>query len=139
MDQQQQRGTPSAVLLDRLGSLELEPARPGIYDRPIGLRLLYRDPSSGAEHYLVRYPVGLRSLPHRHSAAHTIIVLDGAMQLDGQLLQPGSYAHHPAGVVMRHAPAPGRHCLFLIIFHGPFDVTPAHSSADAAQTPPQAT
>jgi quercetin dioxygenase-like cupin family protein len=116
--------TPSTVLLDHLASIELEQSQPEVYDRPIGLRLLYHDPSSGAEHYVVRYPPGLRPQPHRHSAAHTIVVLDGAMQLDGQQLGPGSYAHHPAGVVMQHAPAPGQHCLFVIIFHGPFDVIP---------------
>jgi quercetin dioxygenase-like cupin family protein len=115
---------PSAVLVDRLASLELEQSQPEIYDRPIGLRLLYQDPSSGAEHYLIRYPAGLRAQPHRHRAAHTIIVVDGAMQLDGQILPPGSYAHHPADTVMHHAPAPGHHCLFVIIFHGPFNVTP---------------
>jgi quercetin dioxygenase-like cupin family protein len=109
---------------DDLASLELEQSQPEIYDRPVGLRLLYQDPSSGAEHYLVRYPVGLRGQPHRHSAAHTIIVLDGVMELDGRLLDRGSYAHHPAGTVMQHAPAPGERCLFVIIFHGPFDVIP---------------
>jgi quercetin dioxygenase-like cupin family protein len=114
----------SAILLDRLASLDLEQSQPAIYDRPIGLRLLYQDPTSGAEHYLIRYPVGLRAQQHRHTAAHTIIVLDGAMQCDGELLHPGSYAHHPGGTVMHHAPAPGGHCLFVIIFHGPFDVIP---------------
>jgi quercetin dioxygenase-like cupin family protein len=114
----------SAVLVNELGSLRLEEAQPEIYDRPVALRLLYQDPASGAEHYLVQCPQGLRARPHRHSAAHTIIVLEGAMQLDGQLLRPGSYAHHPPGTVMHHAPAPGQHCLFLIIFHGPFDVVP---------------
>jgi quercetin dioxygenase-like cupin family protein len=121
--------TPSAVLLKRLGSLELEPSQPEIYDRPIGLTLLYQDPTSGAEHYLVRYPEGLRAQPHSHSAAHTIIVLEGAMQLDGRILPPGSYAHHPAGTSMHHASAPGQQCLFVIIFHGPFDVIPTRGRA----------
>jgi len=101
-----------------------------IYDRPIGLRLLYQDPGSGAEHYLLRYPVGLLARPHRHTAAHTIIVLDRRMDVDGELLQAGSYAHHPAGVVMRYQPAEGQHCLFLIIFYGPFDVIPAYGPAE---------
>jgi quercetin dioxygenase-like cupin family protein len=114
--------TSPAVLLDGLGSLELDESQPEIYDRPVGLRLLYQDPGSGAEHYLVRYPAGLRARQHTHGAAHTIIVLDGAMEVDGQVLHPVAYAHHPAGAVMQHAPAPGHHCLFVIIFHGPFDV-----------------
>ncbi len=116
------------MLLHDLASLELEPSQPEIYDRPVGLRLLYQDPGSGAEHYLARYPPGLRARRHRHTAAHTIIVLEGAMEIDGQLLYPGAYAHHPGGRVMHHAPAPGRHCLFVIIFHGPFDVTSVEAS-----------
>jgi quercetin dioxygenase-like cupin family protein len=113
---------PVTVLLDRLSQLELGESQPEIYDRPIGLRMLYQDPGSGAEHYLVRYPAGLRARRHRHSAAHTIIVLDGEMQANGLLLHADSYAHFAAGAVMHHAPAHGEHCLFVIIFHGPFDV-----------------
>jgi hypothetical protein len=49
--------------------------------------------------------------------------------LDLEQSQPEVYdrpvGHHPAGVVMHHAPATGESCLFVIIFHGPFDVIPA--------------
>ncbi len=123
---------PSAILVDRLSQLELEDSRPEIYDQPIGLRMLCKDPGSGAEHYLVRYPAGLRARHHRHSAAHTIIVLDGEMEANGQILHAGSYAHFPAGTTMHHAPAHGTHCLFVIIFDGPFDVTAADFGTTAA-------
>ena len=33
---------------------------------------------------------------------------------------PGAYAHFPGGEPMRHQSAEG--CLFVLIFHGPFDV-----------------
>jgi quercetin dioxygenase-like cupin family protein len=112
------------MLQDDLASVELEESQPVIYDRPIGLRLLYRDAESGAEHYLIRYPPNLRTQHHRHTASHTIIVLDGAMETNGELLRAGSYAHFEAGAVHWHAPAEGESCLFVIIFHGPFDVTP---------------
>jgi quercetin dioxygenase-like cupin family protein len=115
----------AVILLDRLSRLELAESQPEIYDRPIGLRMLYQDPDSGAEHYLVRYPAGLQARHHRHGAAHTIIVLDGEMQANGQSLHAGSYAHFAAGTTMHHAPAHGEHCLFVIIFDGPFDVTAA--------------
>ena len=115
------------VAQDDLASLELDESQPVIYDRPIGLRMLYQDPVSGAEHYLIRYPPNLAVRQHRHSAAHTIIVLDGAMTVDGQLLRGGSYVHFQADTVHHHAPALNQHCLFVIIFHGPFDVTPAQT------------
>jgi quercetin dioxygenase-like cupin family protein len=79
---------------------------------------------TGAEHYLVRYPAGLQARQHHHSAAQTVVVLDGAMTANGETLGPGSYAHFPAGSVMHHAPAAGSACLFVTIFHGPFDVHP---------------
>jgi quercetin dioxygenase-like cupin family protein len=119
-----------AVFFDQLAGEELGESQPAIYDRPIGLRLLYRDPRSGAEHYLVRYPAGLRAQRHRHSAAHTIVVIDGVLQADGRLLRAGSYAHFPAETPMRHEPAPDRDCLFVILFDGPFDVHPVDDDED---------
>jgi quercetin dioxygenase-like cupin family protein len=113
-----------AVIVGGLGSVELEPSRSVIYDREIGLRLLYQDPDSAAEHYLIRYPAGLRTRLHRHTAAHTIVVLDGRLEVNDQVIGPGSYCHFPPGEAMRHAPAAGGSCLFVIIFHGPVDVEP---------------
>lgn len=113
-----------AIVVDGLRSLELGPSKSVIYDRGISLRLLYEDPGSGAEHYLIRYPAGLRTRLHRHTAAHTIVVLDGRLEVNGQVIGPGSYGHFPAGEAMRHAPADGGDCLFVIIFDGPVDAQP---------------
>lgn len=115
----------AATIVDRLDSLELQPpdeAAAAVYDRAIGLRLLYEDPASGEEHYLVRYPAGVRGRPHRHSAAHTIVVLDDSLDANGRVIGPGSYAHFPAGEVMRHQATATGSCLFVLMFHGPFDV-----------------
>jgi quercetin dioxygenase-like cupin family protein len=114
-----------AVIIDDLGALELDESQPSIYDRPIGARLLHHDPTSGAEHYLIRYPAGLQARRHTHTAAHTVVVLDGGLEANGRQLGPGSYCHFPAGEPMHHAPAAGTGCLFVTIFHGPFDVHPA--------------
>jgi hypothetical protein len=40
-----------AIIFDPLRSIELDRAQLVIYDREIGLRLLYQDPDSGEEHY----------------------------------------------------------------------------------------
>lgn len=62
---------PQAVLFDGLSSLELEESQPIIYDRPIGMRMLYQDPVSGAEHYLIRYPAGLQARSVIPTRPHT--------------------------------------------------------------------
>lgn len=116
------------VAYPALASARLEESQPSIYDRPIGLRLLHRDPLSGAEHYLVRYPAGLRAQPHTHTAGHTMVVLEGQLVANDELLGPGSYCHFPAGEVMHHEPAPGHGCLLVTMFDGPFDVTAAATS-----------
>jgi quercetin dioxygenase-like cupin family protein len=113
-----------AIIVDSLGSVGLGPSQPIIYDREIGLGLLYRDPDSGAEHYLVRYPAGLKARVHRHTAAQTIVVLEGRLEVNDQVIGPGAYCHFPPGEPMRHAPAESDSCLFVTVFDGPFDVQP---------------
>jgi quercetin dioxygenase-like cupin family protein len=115
----------TATIVDQLRSLELhEPgaAAAAVYDKSIELRLLFEDPLSGEEHYLVRYPAGLKGRLHRHTAAHTIVVLDGQLEANGQLIGPGAYAHFPAREPMRHQSTVAGPCLFVLLFHGPFDV-----------------
>ena len=110
------------LAVDQLATLELRQSRLEVYDRPIGVRLLHRDPLTGGDHYLIRYPPGLKAQRHRHSAAHTFVVLEGMLEANGQELSPGSYCHFPAGSVMHHAPASDGGCLFVAIFDGPQDV-----------------
>ncbi|MBV9173423.1 MAG: cupin domain-containing protein [Chloroflexi bacterium] len=115
----------AATIVGELRSLELrEPgaAAAAVYDRPIALRLLYEDPVSGEEHYVVRYPRGLKGRLHRHTAAHTIVVLEGQLEANGEVIGPGSYAHFPAGEPMRHQATEDGPCLFVLLFHGAFDV-----------------
>jgi quercetin dioxygenase-like cupin family protein len=112
------------IIVDHLATLALEQTDLSIYERPIGVRPLHRDLASGAEHYLIRYPAGLVARPHRHTAAHTIVVLAGHLVVNGRTIGPGSYCHFPAGVAMHHAPTGDGPCLFVIVFDGPFDVEP---------------
>jgi quercetin dioxygenase-like cupin family protein len=111
-----------AVIVDSLESVELRRSSSVIYDRDIAVRLLYEDPDSGAGHYLIRYPAGLKAQLHRHTAAHTIVVIEGRLEVNDQVVGPGAYCHFPAGEPMRHAPADNDSCLFVIIFDGPVDV-----------------
>jgi anti-sigma factor ChrR (cupin superfamily) len=112
-----------STAFDELRSLDLEQREMAVYDMPIGIRQLHADPRSGAEHHLIRYPQGMKARRHEHSVAHTIVVIDGAIEVDGRVLGAASYVHHPANTVMHHQPATGSGCLFVIMFDGPFDVT----------------
>ncbi len=120
------------IVVDRLASLELRQSKLDIYDQPIGVRLLYRNEQSGAEHYLIRYPAGLHAQRHLHTAAHTFVVLEGALVANDRRLGPGSYCHFPAWTVMHHAPVADEDCLFVAIFDGPQDVQ-AVDAADASR------
>jgi quercetin dioxygenase-like cupin family protein len=113
-----------AILVDRLGSVATTPTKMSVYDREIGVRLLYEDPVTKAEHYLIRYPGGMQARPHRHTPAQTIVVLEGRLAVNDEVIGPGSYCHFPPGVPMVHAPAGDDGCLFVTIFHGPSDVEP---------------
>lgn len=113
-----------AVIVEDLSAAELGVARSAVYDRAIGLRTLYENSDTGAEHYLIRYPRGLKTRLHRHTAAHTILVLEGRIQVNDQVVGPGSYCHFPAGEAMTHAPEGDDSCLFVIIFDGPVDALP---------------
>jgi len=111
---------PGPVLVGDLAAQELRDASVEIYDGPVGVRLLYQDPVTGAEHYLIRYPPRLGAARHRHTASHTFVVLEA----NGERFGPGSYCHFPAGTIMHHAPAGDEGCLFVAIFDGPQDVEP---------------
>ncbi len=110
------------VIVADVRLVEFRRAEQPAYDRPFELQALYTDPRSGAEHYVVRYQAGTRARWHRHSAAHTIIVVSGEMVANGQRLGAGGYAHFPAGAAMLHEPAADQSCTFVIIFDGPFDL-----------------
>jgi quercetin dioxygenase-like cupin family protein len=114
------------IAVEGLQSLQMRSRKLPIYDREIDIAELHIDERSGAEHYVIRYPEGLKAQPHKHTAAHTMVVLEGALNANGQELGPLSYCHFPAGEVMTHQPAEGQSCLFVLIFDGPFDVHPAN-------------
>ena len=113
-----------ATIVDALSTADTRPSQLAIYDREIGVRLLHRDPVSGAEHYLIRYPAGLQTRVHRHTASQTIVVIEGRLAVNDEVVGAGAYCHFPPGEAMVHAPAGDEPCLFVSIFDGPVDAQP---------------
>lgn len=114
--------TGTVIVRDGLQSVKMQKHQLPIYDREIEIAPLHEDERSGVEHHLIRYPAGLQVKAHRHTSAHTMVVLEGALEANGRVVEAFSYCHFPAGEVMTHKPADGRSCLFVLIFDGPFDV-----------------
>jgi len=104
------------AVIESLKDLPLEDAAPAWYPRPIQRRVLYHDPETGVRHILVRYPADLNAPVHRHNCAHTILVLENEMIINGRTVGPGTYCHFPAGQRMLHTSTREHDCLFLIMF-----------------------
>src|SRR5438105_3503882 len=92
----------SAIIVEGLDTLALSSTRQPIYDQEFGIASLHQDAASGAEHYLIRYPAGMKAQSHRHTAAHTIVVLEGAIE-----------ANQPMVAVIAADNAPGARDLLL--------------------------
>jgi quercetin dioxygenase-like cupin family protein len=110
------------VIVADVCSLALRASEQPAYDQPFELHELYSDPRTGAEHYVVRYRAGTKARWHRHTSAHTMVVVAGQLVANGQLLGPGGYAHFPGGTAMLHEPTEEHDCTFVLIFDGPFDL-----------------
>ena len=104
------------IIMEVLKDLPLEEAAPAWYPKPIQRKILYHDPDTGARHILVRYPADLNAPAHHHNCAHTIIVLENDMIVNGRIVTPGTYCHFPAGETMLHTSTRDSDCLFLIMF-----------------------
>jgi hypothetical protein len=63
------------------------------------------------------------------------VVLEGRLAVNNEVIGPGAYCHFPAGETMYHAPAGEEACLFVTIFHGPFDLELLSDEAMRPGTP----
>jgi hypothetical protein len=110
-----------AVVVDAVMALEAPPKKIAVYDREIGSGCVRR---SRDERGALPDPLSGRTKAklHRHTAAQTIVVLEGRLLVNGKVVGPGAYCHFPPGEPMLHAPTDHESCTFVTIFHGEADV-----------------
>jgi hypothetical protein len=73
----------------------------------LDIKVLSRDPETGACTAIVRYPAGWERLQPRHLTCHEeILVLDGMLEINGVDHPPYAYTHLPAGFMRSSVSAP---------------------------------
>ncbi|MSO66125.1 MAG: DUF4437 domain-containing protein [Alphaproteobacteria bacterium] len=98
---------------------QLLPWQRGLYGgaRPeIDMRILSLDEGNGSSTLMLRYPAGwARPQPEHLTADEEFFVLDGAIEINGQVYDRHCYGHHPAGFV-RHSSYCGGGAVVLAYF-----------------------
>lgn len=106
------------------------PWNQGLYGgaRPdVESKILSIDESAGDSSTLVRYPAGWeRTEPEVLAAEEEFFILDGSIQINGQLYQRECYANFPAGYVRSSARSPNG-CVALTFFDSEPRLSEDHS------------
>ncbi|MGA2513090.1 MAG: cupin domain-containing protein [Candidatus Limnocylindrales bacterium] len=96
------------------------------YNEPIGkynyAKDLFKEPETGMEIRLVRYPAGLVVPWHTHPCGHGIYVLDGTLQTHEGTHGPGSFIWFPEGEFMEHGATAKEDVTVLFITNKSFDI-----------------
>ena len=66
---------------------------------------LFKDPETGMEVRLVRYPAGAINVRHTHPCGHGMYVLEGTLVTHAGRFGPGCFVWFPEGEVMEHGAA----------------------------------
>lgn len=69
-------------------------------------------------HYPKGYTLGL----HKHSCAHGMYIIEGALQTDLGIVKKGEMVWFPPNVEMEHGATALSACTFLFITNAPFDI-----------------
>jgi quercetin dioxygenase-like cupin family protein len=80
----------------------------------IAVKVLYRQPSTGELHALVRLAPGAEIPEHRHPIVEDILMLDGILLLGDVTLRSGEFCHADPGTVHAHGHSP-QGCTFFLI------------------------
>ena len=68
----------------------------------LGRLMLRKDPDTGAEIRMIRYPKGVLNPEHTHPCGHGIFVLEGKLQTHNGTYGPGTWVWFPQGETIEH-------------------------------------
>ena len=83
---------------------------------------LIKDPDTGIEIRLVRYPAGVVNPLHTHPCAHGMFVLEGTLLTHQGRFGPGNFVWFPEGEKMEHGASAERDLVVLFMTNKPFEV-----------------
>lgn len=90
--------------------------------RTIYRKDLVRDPETGMEVRVVRYPAGVINVRHTHPCAHGMYVLEGTLVTHAGNYGPGTFLWFPEGLVMEHGATAESDVTVLFITNKPFEI-----------------
>ena len=88
----------------------------------LGRLMLRKDPKSGAEIRMIRYPKGVVNPAHTHPCGHGIFVLEGRLKTHRGTYGPGTWVWFPHGEVMEHGATDEGDVTGIFITDGEFEI-----------------
>jgi len=85
-------------------------------------KAMVTDPKTGMIVNVSYYPKGYKMGWHKHSCAHGMYIIEGAMETNLGIVKKGEFVWFPAGVEMDHGATATEDCTFLFITNAPFDI-----------------
>ena len=114
---------------DAIAWKPLDPRHPGLQ-----ISVVSGNPNEGASQFLQRFPAGMDSGWHSHTAAYQGVVIQGKFThtFKGSAPQtggPGSVWSQPARQIHDDKCEEGDDCIIVVSFHGKLDFKPADRTA----------
>ncbi len=88
----------------------------------LGRLMLRKDPDSGAEIRMIRYPKGVLNPEHTHPCGHGIFVLEGKLRTHQGTYGPGTWVWFPQGETMEHGATDEADMVGIFITDGAFEI-----------------
>ena len=85
-------------------------------------KAMVTEPKTGMIVNVSYYPKGYTMGRHKHSCAHGMYIIEGAMQTDLGIVRKGEFVWYPADTEMNHGATMTEDCTFLFITNAPFDI-----------------